>query len=400
MKKFLLKNGLKIILDRKPSNSVVIEVCVNVGSNYEKNEQGGISHVMEHMLFEGTLNRTQNQIANEIEKLGGEINGITSHERTYFYVRIPKKHFDIGLDVITDIIKNPVFDEKAIEKERKVVLDEINLILDEPRFYRWVLFLKKLFKKHPIKNPIYGCKESVKKIGKTELIRFYEKYYVPNNMVISIVGDISDVSKVKRAFGNLKKKKLPKIKKIYEPKQKSAQKTVEKRKTMQSYVALGYKTVDRIKKESYVLDVIASILGRGQSGKLFNEIRTKRGLAYDVGVYHETSKNYGFFGVYVDTNKKNIPIIKKIVVEEIEKLMNVGDEEVKEAKTFIEGKFVLNEEDNRKMADLLCYWENIGDVRYIYNYIKNIRKVTKSDIRSVIRKYLGKNYTLAIIEQK
>ncbi len=400
MKSYTLKNGLKIVLHSKKSNSVVIEVSINVGSNYEEPEQRGISHVIEHMLFEGTLNRTQNQIANEIEKLGGEINAATSHDRTYFYIKIPKKHFETGLDVIADMIKNPLFDEKIIEKEKKVVIDEINLVLDEPRYYRWVLFLKKLYKKHPIKNPIYGFKETVKAMTKADLIKFYEKYYAPNNMIVSVVGGVGSIANVKKAFGDLKRNKEVRIERVNEPRQMTAQKIVEKRKTMQSYVVLGYKTVERIKKDSYVLDVIAAILGRGQSGKLFNEIRTKRGLAYDVGVYHETSKNYGFFGVYVDTNKKNIMTVKKIVSDELEKLKNISDKELKEAKTFIEGKFVLNEEDNRKFADFICFWENIGNVNYLNSYIKNINKVRKSDVSRVVKKYLGKNYTLAVIEQK
>jgi len=400
MKSYTLKNGLKIVLHSKKSNSVVIEVSINVGSNYEEQEQRGISHVIEHMLFEGTLNRTQNQIANEIEKLGGEINAATSHDRTYFYIKIPKKHFEIGLDVLADMIKNPLFDEKIIEKEKKVVIDEINLVLDEPRFYRWVLFLKKLYKKHPIKNPIYGFKESVKAMTKADLIKFYEKYYIPNNIVVSVVGGVSSIANVKKAFGDLKRGRKVRIEKISEPRQRTAQKIVEKRKTMQSYVVIGYKTVERVKKESYVLDVIAAILGRGQSGKLFNEIRTKRGLAYDVGVYHETSKNYGFFGVYVDTNKKNIMTVKKIVSDELEKLKNVSDRDLKEAKTFIEGKFVLNEEDNRKFADFICFWENVGNVSYLNSYIKNINNVRKSDVSRVVKKYLGKNYVLAVIEQK
>ena len=142
METFILKNGVKVVFCRRKTESLAIEVGIKVGSDNENAGNNGISHFLEHMLFEGTKKRTTLQIANEIESLGGELNAATTNERTFVYVKLPKKHFEAALDVLSDIILNPVFDEKAIEKERKVILSEINLVNDEPRFYQWILFQK------------------------------------------------------------------------------------------------------------------------------------------------------------------------------------------------------------------------------------------------------------------
>ena len=165
-------------------------------------------------------------------------------------------------------------------------------------------------------------------------------------------------------------------------------------------MVLGYKTVDRLHKDSYVLDVIQSILGRGQSGKIFDEIRNKRGLAYEVGVHNEPCTDYGFFAVYLNTDKKNIPLIIDLIFREFSNLKNITDKDLKEAKGFLIGQYILEHEDTREMADDLGYWESIRDAKLLDNYVKEICRVSRKDIISAARKYLTKNYTLAVIEQE
>ncbi len=399
MRKVILPNGLTVILEKKPLKTVTIEIAVKAGSNNEDPKKGGVAHFVEHMLSEGTEKRTANQIVNEIESKGGEINAATTHDRTFYYVKIPKKHFNIALDVLSDIIQNPIFDNKIIEKERQVILSEVDLVMDEPIFYQWFFFLKTLYKKHPTKNPIYGSRETVSKLSREDLVEFYNKYYIPNNMIISIVGDVKVViPKIKKYF-KFKKKNLPKTKIIIEPKQLKSKQKIERRPINQSYLILGYKTVPRSHKDSYVLDVIKSILGRGQSGKLFNEIRTKRGLGYDVGVEHQPSIDYGFFAIHVSTDKKNISKVKSIILTEIKKLQNITSKELKEAKTFLEGEFILNSEDSQKLANQLNFWQIIKNAEEFTKYISKIKKVSLNDIKKVVNKYF-KNYTLTIIQQK
>lgn len=402
MEKFELKNGLTIIIEKKPIETTTIQATVKVGSNNENKKINGISHFIEHMLFEGTKKRPNSQIiSNEIESLGGELNAYTCNERTCFYIRVPKKHFDKALDITADILQNPLFNEKNIEKERKIILKEIDLHKDEPRFHQWILFTKTLFKKHPAKLPTYGTVEAVKRITRKDLLNYYHKYYVPNNTIILVVGNFNKniVNKIKNQFKNLKPKKLSKTKKIKEPKQNKIEIKKEKRKILSSYMVMGYKTPPRKNKDSYVLDVIRSILGRGQSGKIFDEIRNKRGLAYEVGVHHDPSINYGFFAVYLNTDKKNIKKIIQLIIKEFENLKNLTSKELKEAKGFLIGQHILENEDPKELADELSYWESIKDAELLNKYIKEINKINKKDILRVANKYLTKNYTLAMIEQ-
>lgn len=400
MKKLILKNKLTVILEKKPTQTVTIQATAKVGSNNETRRINGISHFIEHMLFEGTKKRPDSKtISNEIESIGGELNAYTSNERTAFYVKVPKKHTNKALDIISDIIQNPLFKEKNIEKERKIILKEINLHKDEPRFHQWILFSRALFQKHPAKLATYGTVEAVKNITKKDLLNYYHTYYIPNNIILSIVGNFNNnlITKVKNQFKNFKPKTLTKKQKIQEKNKKS--KKTEKRKILNSYMVLGYKVPDRSTKESYILDVIRSILGRGQSGRMFQEIRNKRGLAYEVGVHNEPCIDYGFFAVYLNTDKKNIKKITNLILKEFNKLKNLTNKELNEAKGYLIGQHILENEDTHDLAEELCYWQSVKDAKLLYNYIKQIKKVTKKDILKTAKKYLTKNYTLAVIEQ-
>jgi predicted Zn-dependent peptidase len=403
MKKRVLKNGLTVVIVEKPTDSVAFMATVKVGSNYEKKAQNGISHFLEHMIFEGTKTRpSARQIANEIESIGGEINAYTSTERTSFYVRVLGKHFDKGLDIISDIIQNPLFDQKALEKERKVILKEINMVTDEPRFHQWILFQKTLFKKHPTKNPTYGTVEAVKKISRKNLVDYYRANYKPTNLILTVVGNLDKKSlkKIENKFANFKPGIIEKQEKVKEPKENKPTKAKEKRRMFSSYLVLGYKTPTRLNKDSYTLDVIRSILGRGQSGKIFDEVRNKRGLAYDVGAHFESAVDYGYFAVHVNTEKKNLNKCIKIILDEFKKLKNLTEKELNEAKNYLEGEFYLQNEDNYQHADQLGFWELVKDSKLMKDYTKKIKKVTKKDISNVVNKYFRNNYALAVIEQK
>ncbi len=395
MKITKLKNNLTIIEQKTNTDSVVIEIQVNTGSNNESNKQKGISHFLEHLMFEGTKTRTTLQLANEIESLGGEINAATSNERTVYYVKILKKHFNKALEILADLIKNPLFKKEAVEKERSIILEEIKMYNDLPHHYQWILFQKILYQKHPAKHPIAGYKETVKNITQKDIINYHKKFYSPNNMTIIISGLNNTTSKIKKYFEDLKPQTLQKISFLEEFPKK--QEIIEKKQLEQSHIVLGYKTIPREHKDSYTLDVIKAILARGQSSRLFEELRIKRGLSYSLGAENEANKTYGYFAMYAGANKKNIQTIKNIFLEQ-SKLPNLKDEEIKDAINFIEGRTLLELEQNSENADWIAFWSLIN-IKRLNTYIKNIKKVTKRDIQKVIKKYF-KNPTTIILEQK
>ena len=402
MKKYKLKNGITLIFEKNSSKSVAVEVMFKVGSNYESKQMAGISHFLEHMLFEGTKKRKNSrEIANEIEKYGGEFNAYTAGDRTAFFINIIVKRFDTALDILSDMIANPIFDEKTIEKEKQVILKEINMVNDEPRLHQWILFQKTLFDRHPAKNPTYGTIETVKSFDRKHISDYYFSHYIPNNMIISVVGNVEDVkNKIEKYFGNSNPRKLLKRPIVKEPLQTKIKKFVEKKKTLGSYIVLGYKTVPWKHKDSYVFDVITAILGRGQSGWIFDEIRNKRGLAYQVGVNNEHEMDYGMFAVYAGLDKKKIEKAKKIILQQFRRLEKISKSELEEAKTYIEGNYTLEMEDNFHYADNLSLWESLEDAKLAGSYLKNIEKVTINGVRRVAKKYLNNRYTLIVIEQE
>ena len=166
MKKAVLANGLTVLYYPKKGNSVVVEAMIKVGSCHEKNDERGISHFLEHILFEGTSKRpTNKEISNEIERIGGDFNAYTSTGKTCFYAKVLKKHFSIAADVLADILQNPLLREEDIKKEKNVVLKEIAMIYDEPRYHQWILLQQNLFEKHPCKYPTYGDEKVIKALN-------------------------------------------------------------------------------------------------------------------------------------------------------------------------------------------------------------------------------------------
>lgn len=398
MKRFVLKNGLTVLIKQKLTNAVAVEVTVKVGSNYETAKNRGISHFLEHMLFEGTKKRNAQQIANEIESIGGEINALTDNERTSYHIVVLHKYIERALDVLSDIIQNPIFDEKIIDKERKVVLNEIHLTTDDPKIHQWVLFQTRMYKKHNCRYPVYGTIECVSKFKKKDFLDFYSKYYVPNNMVVSLVGNVDKkILKKVGSYFTFSKKFIPKQKKIVEPKAKASN-FVEKRKLLHSYMVFGFRAVPRNHRDSFVFDVIRAVLGRGQSSKMFQEIRAKRGLAYSVGTHYESGADYGWIAVYLGTNKKNIKEVKSIIIKEFKNLKNLSDEDLKDAINYIEGDYLLSNEDNHVSADTMSVWEIMGKPYTFEDYVKNIKKVKKSDVKRIAKQYF-KNPVCIVIKQ-
>ena len=402
MEKYRLGNGITLIFDKNSSKSVAVEVMLKVGSNYEAKKLAGMSHFLEHMLFEGTKNRKDSrEIANEIERYGGEFNAYTTGDRTAFFIKIINKRFANALDILSDMVSNPVFNEKVIEKEKQVILKEINMVTDDSRLHQWILFQKTLFDQHPARNPTYGTIKAVKSFKRKQVMEYYKLHYLPNNIVISIVGNVENVkNEVKKYFGALKPGTSIRREKICEPPQTKTKIYIEKKQTLNSYMVLGYKSVPRTHKSSYVFDVISAILGRGQSGWMFDEIRNKRGLAYQVGINSEQESDYGMFAVYAGLDKKKIGDAKKIILQQFRRLESINKKELEEAKTYIEGNYTLQMEDNFNRADNLAVWETIKDAKLADSYLKNIGKVAISDVRDVANQYLNDRYTFVAIEQK
>ncbi|MBS3135377.1 insulinase family protein [Candidatus Woesearchaeota archaeon] len=400
--KYHLDNGLIVIEKWMPSDTVTVHLTVKTGSNNECEGIRGISHFIEHMVFEGTKKRSNAMIiGNEIESIGGDINAYTDNVRTAYHVKVPKKHFEKSMDILSDIIRDPIFLQKHIDKERRVILKEINMFNDEARLHQWMMFQSQLFRKHPAKYPVLGKEENVMNMTRDDLIGYYKEKYTAKNSILSIVGNFHDSKKIVKNYFDGYVTGKP-VKQIYfhEPENKIRYVIKEKRKLMNSYMVIGFKTVSRLHHDSFVLDVIQAILGRGQSGRIFDEIRGKRGLSYEVNVIHESSTDFGFFAVGLGAEKSKLKAIRSIILREFNSLQSISTRDIREAIGYIEGRHVLEHEDTCNLADYLAYWEMLGSYTLGKEYIKRIKSVTKKDIARVSRKYFNDKYTMALIEQR
>ncbi len=396
MKKYTLRNGLHVLIDKKNAETVSIMATVKIGSLYEKANEG-ISHFVEHMVFEGTEKRkTAKDITSEIEAVGGMINAYTDHERTSFFIKVPKKYFSLAVDILSDIMQNATFEEDVLNKEREVILREINMCYDEPRVHQWLLFYHTLFPGHPAGKPIFGSVESLKGTTRQHMRSFYNTYYVPNNMIIGVVGNVKNAKQLIEKKFSFNPASVP-ASAIPIPLSTPSFKKINK-KILNAYFVLGYQTVSRDHTDSYALDVIQAILGRGQSGRIFDEIRNKRGLVYEVGVHHDTDKSFGVFSVYLNTEHKHVDLCRELIMKEIHALSNISEKELQEAIGFIEGKTILDHENTDKHVDDLCFWGLMGKPEGIKEYLKNIKKITKKDVARVAQTYFSKKPTIALIE--
>lgn len=398
MQKRVLKNGLTILFDKRRSDSVTINIFVKVGSDHEKPKILGVSHFLEHVLFEGTKTRSALELASEIEKVGGYINAITDNDYTCYYATVPSKYFDRALEILADMTINSTFEPKVVKKEREVILDEISLALDDPNSYQWILFTKTLFKKINAKNPVAGTYKTVARITRDEILRYYKRYYAPNNIIVSVAGNANSVfSKVGRLFRVLKAKKLSREKKVKEPRDKKAWIKREKKKIKHSYLVIGYKVPSILHRDSAAIEVARAILGKGQSSRLFNEIRTKRGLGYVVGAQHMARVDYGYFACYVSADKKNIPTCREIILNEL-KLPNLTRKEVKEAKDYIIGSILIKNEANEERVQENAWLHMAGmDLK---SYLKAIKAVKFEEVAKIAKKYFNGNYSEVLLEQR
>ncbi len=395
MLKKVLANGITVLYEKRPGNAVIVQVMVNVGSNDESMSEKGISHFLEHILFEGTVKRPTNQlISNEIESVGGDFNAYTTTERTNFYVKVLPKHFERAVEVLADILHNPLFEPKSIEKEKKIVIKEMGRVDDEPRFHQWLLLQKTLYSHHPCRFPTHGRREVIEGLTREKVEAYFRKHYMAANMTIAIIGNIDAWQKIVEKHFILEKGKKTSRAAIAEPALKRNKVVSVHKKSVNTYLMVGYKTVPASHPDAYVLQVIDGILGRGQSGKMFSEIRTKRGLAYEVGTEHVAECTYGYFAVYATIDRKNIATTQRVVAEEMKKLQRITPQELREAKEYLEGDYLLELEDPQKYADQLLFWEQIANAHYLQDYVTKIKKVTVADVRRVAKKYFNKSVTI------
>ncbi|MEK6842347.1 MAG: pitrilysin family protein, partial [Nanoarchaeota archaeon] len=341
--------------------------------------------------------RDAKKIAAEIEKNGGVLNGFTDEIITAYWCKIPSKHLNVALEVLSDIVKNPVFDKIEFEKERKVIFEEIKMRKDNPGIH--VLDeIQRMLYHEPFGNPIIGTYETMNSITRDEMIKRFKEIYQPNNMILCVVGnaDFPEITGfAEKNFGNLKGKNPSII-----VKEKNDSKTEKRKGIDQVNFVFAYHSPKYYDKKNFAADVLITLMAGGMSSRLFSEIREKRNLAYAVKGDITSNKDYAFSFIRVGTTKEKIEEVKKLILEEFKKVArDLGDEELKETKEQIIGNCQIDMEDSQEQMVSLLTCEINGKAEDYYEYEKNIMNVKLNDVKELAKKALEKNSFFALVPE-
>jgi len=377
----VLKNGMTVIFEKRDLPVVSVAYAVRNGGINESEDEKGISHYIEHMLYKGTPTRNQKKISEEIEKNGGIINGFTSETITAFWCKIPSKHLDIALNVLSDMIKNPLFDEEELVKERKVIFEEMKIYRDNPMKHVFDEIHSLLYEE-PFGIPLIGTEYIMNAMNREKIVEKFREIYKPNNMILSVVGN-ADFDKivefVEKEFGD-EKGNVPKLKI-----NKKNESKIEKRKGIdQANLVLAYHVPLIDNSKSDAAQVLSTLMAGGMSSRLFEEIRNKRNLAYAVKGDSTINKDFAYNLIYVGTPKENIENVKKLILEEFEKVAKDLDEgELKQVKEQMIGNYQISMEDSETQMTNLLIAEINGNAQEFYDFEKKIQDVKLEDVKEL-----------------
>ena len=404
-KKKTLKNGLRVVtVPMKDNPTVTVLVLVGTGSDYETKDLNGISHFLEHMCFKGTTKRpTAQSISYELDALGSQYNAFTDHEMTGYYAKADAKKFKQIFDIVSDVYLNSTFPEAEIEKEKGVIIEEINMYEDMPQRHVQELFDKALYGDQPAGWGIAGPKENITKMNRDDFVKYKNAHYVAGSTVIVVTGNITTEqvdSEVKKYFGDVSTGIKGKKKKTVD-KQSEPHALLKYKETDQTHFVLGVRTFDMFDVRNPILSVLSSLLGIGMSSRLFIKLREEMGVAYYVRSHNDVSLDRGVFQISAGVNNARTKEVITEILKECAKLKNelVSDVELKKVKSFLSGNMKMSLEATDDIANYYGTQELLkGEMKTIDEKIKAIEKVTAADIKKMAQKiFVNKNLTLAMI---
>jgi predicted Zn-dependent peptidase len=400
-----LPNGLRAVLIKNPgTTSVSVDLWVRAGSRFESPPINGISHFVEHLLFKGTSRRTAQDISREIAAAGGYFNAYTHWEYTQLHISILPSHLDLALDVLSDVAQNSLMTEEMVAKERKVILEEISLGKIYPPSYILNLVSKTLFAENTLEMPISGTEDSVKVIRRHDLLQFYQRKYVPSNAFLTIVGNIDGsnlLGLIRQKFGSWRGKEESLSSPLPPVRQNQFREVRERKFLDQAIVILALQAMGARDMDRPSFEIINAILGSGGNSRLYQEIREKKALSYLVGsIYHPLSDT-GFWGVYVGTDPKNVPLVKSVISQEITRIQQepLSPRELNDIKNYIRGRTLIRNENNASLAEFVSQGILTGQWILPEEYLAKIQAVTAEDVIRVGRTYLREDQQNLIILQ-
>lgn len=405
----VLSNGLRVLTIPMPSfESATVLIMVGAGSRYETKKNSGISHFLEHMAFKGTKKRPNAlAISSLIDGIGGEVNAFTGKEVTGYYIKSSANHIELSLDVLSDMLRNSLFQEEEITKEKGVILEEINLYEDTPARKIGEVFEYLLYGDTPMGWDIAGEKKVIAQINRDNFLRYLKSFYSADNITVVVAGGIDPKyahTLAQTYFSDMESFPIKSYPKVLED-QKKPRVFVRTKKTEQVHIALGARTVAQAHEDRYALSLLAAVMGGGMSSRLFHEVREKRGLAYYVRTSSDHYQDCGSLVSTAGVDPKRVSDAIQVMIEEYRKTKEnqtknaISNEEVKKAKEFVKGHMVLELEDSRAVASLYASQELLEDrIKNPDELLEEIDKVTIDQVRDAANKYLvNEKLNLAVI---
>lgn len=394
---YKLDNGQTVVVQEVKNNPIVtIDTWIKTGSIDEEDSNNGVAHFLEHLFFKGTKTHEPGEFDKILETKGAITNAATSKDFTHYYITIPSKDFDLAMDLHGDMILHPLIPRKEMEKERKVVLEEISKDLNSPTKIMQDNLNSMLYTTHPYKRKVIGRSDVIETITRDQVLSFYNKNYSPSNMVTVIIGDVDAnhaIEKTKEAF-NAEYKKQTKTIYTKEAPLTKQQKKVEYLDTESGYMVIGFRGTPIDDKDSYALDVLATILGDGRSSVLNQVLKEKKRIAFSVDAGNSTFRDDGIFYISANYEPTKCKIVQDTIFNEIEKIQKNGvtDDQLKLAKNIIERSTYYSRESITNIATEIGYTMALtNDIKFYDTYLDNIKNVSKEEVKKVAEKYLGIN---------
>jgi predicted Zn-dependent peptidase len=389
--KSTFKNGLRLVtVPMKNTQAVTVLVLVGTGSKYEAKKINGISHFLEHMFFRGTKKRPSTlAIATDLDKVGGSYNAFTGQERTGYWAKVDGKHLDLALDWVSDMFLNSCLKTKDIEKERSVILEEINMYLDTPSDHISDVWSELLYGDQPAGWSVLGEEETIKKLKRQNFIDYLQNHYSAKNTVVVVAGDIKrDLkNKIQKYFGSINTKES-KGKGLVIEKQKKPKVLIHYKKTDQTHFYLGARGYDLFHRDRYVMEVLSTMLGSGMSSRLWIAVREKEGLGYYVFTENDAASDTGYLATGAGVDNQRVDKAIRIILKEYKRLVDekVSQKEIRKAKDYIKGKSILRMESSDTQAGFYANQELMENrILTLDQIFAKIEAVTAKDIQRVAK---------------
>ncbi len=395
-----LENGIDVITEYMPAvRSVSIGVWLKAGSRYEAPAVNGVAHFLEHMMFKGTERRTPLQIARSLESLGGHLNAFTSKDLTCYYAEVLDEHLKHAVDILADILLHSTFPEREMEKERSVILDEIQSVEDTPEEAIQDYLALQLFLDHPLGRPILGKSETVSHVSRDDLIQFYRNHYVQENVIIAAAGNVAHeelVDMVATYFQFPKSLSLPQSS---SPTRFGQGVHWTYRPINQAHLMMGFAAPSYGSPEKPVLYMLNTLLGGGMSSRLFQNIREKHGVAYSIYSFTELYADVGILGIYLGTDMRNLQKARQLLDKEIQRFANgpISRTELEQTRNQIKGGLVLSlESAARRMSWLARQFIYTGKVEPLDAALKHFDTITQETIWEFARNLLKLEHAVTV----